>query len=519
MATAITSFNGLPVPRSSDHKWTKQYQAFLNANDPAGYYAWLQSNKPQFLPGGSMVDDPRATGGTVPGTTPGPIGQPPPVATVPSVWAPGAAPNTSRFGTYTLDPYLLASGTGSPGTAAPVPAVPSAAPVPPASIPAGGGGVGGAPGGAGVPPVVPPAAGPPIAPPGAMRPPQGPGGMLGGNEGGARQADRGGMFGNAGSSGNSGFGNQGMFGGNGPAGNAPNAQAPDGSGYIDLGPWGSGLLSAAATAAPGWAGVGLGALQAGMRGYNLTNTNTIRGTQGIPDTDFWQAIGALAGQNGYGALNGNALIANADQFMARLAAAGLPVEHPLAETVTGQPQDYGPFGIFGSTGPAASLKGASDMLGKASRGIVTNAGSNVGYGAGNYASTTGAPSGPAVINGGPTQMHVGGGGGSGNGGGNLGHQGSGNAGLGGPGSTSNTNGPGQASNATGQIGERGIGGGTYALGGYVRGRPDSIPDNRRIAANEGEYVIRNAAAKAAGRRLLGMLNTPAGAARLRGMLG
>ncbi len=103
----------------------------------------------------------------------------------------------------------------------------------------------------------------------------------------------------------------------------------------------------------------------------------------------------------------------------------------------------------------------------------------------------------------------------------LGGGGNGPTGLGGGGFSGNLSaGAGNAVSAGGTGGLRnGFGGGGYMGGGYVHGRPDSIPDNRRIAANEGEFVVRNAAAKKAGRKLLGMLNTPAGAARLRGMLG
>ena len=58
-----------------------------------------------------------------------------------------------------------------------------------------------------------------------------------------------------------------------------------------------------------------------------------------------------------------------------------------------------------------------------------------------------------------------------------------------------------------------------ARGGYVRGRPDRIPDNHTIHANEGEFVMRNSAAAAAGPALLGLINMPEGARRVRAILG
>jgi hypothetical protein len=59
----------------------------------------------------------------------------------------------------------------------------------------------------------------------------------------------------------------------------------------------------------------------------------------------------------------------------------------------------------------------------------------------------------------------------------------------------------------------------FDAGGRIPGRRDRIPDNRRISANEGEFVVRNAATAAAGPALLGLINTPSGARRVRAVLG
>lgn len=565
MATLI-----LPAPPSgAGNNWNKAWQAYQA--DPVGgyaaYYNFLaagQTSGPILAAGNYPAPGtPGAPSPQNPGGTPG--GSSTPSATVPDVWAPGGGTHDTRFGDYTLAPYLLASGTGSPGTSAPVPAVPSAAPVPPAAVPAGGGGAGGPAAGAGVPPAVPPAAVPPAAQPGAVRPPQGQGGMFGGNEGGARQADRGGMFGSPGSGGNSGFGNQPAASGNGASSNGmlgSDASAWD-QGYIDLGPWGSRLLGTAATLAPGWAGVGLGALQAGMRGYNTMNTNTIRGSQGIPDTDFGQFLGSVLGLNNYGGLDGNATVANPDQLGQRLGQVpayniandffgrfGAP-----AETAQGGTYSSGPGGLLGlifggadtralapgevnhlvrqttdpdisalwngadgNSGAGGSILGGVRNPGSSGASMTTGDAGMRGIGAGNLTDAHAIAKAKAqAYDAAQKQAALGFDGNQGNAFGlDRGFDAGNNSN---DRSSPNTNAAGQASNATGSFGQRGIGAGTYATGGYVRGQPDRIPDNRMIAANEGEFVVRNAAARAAGRRLLGMLNTPAGAARLRGMLG
>lgn len=458
---------------------------------------------------------------------------PPPATTVPDVWAPGAATNTSPFGDYTLDPYLLA--TGSPSAAAPVPAAPSAAPSSPLQLPANGGGVGGLPGGAGVPPVVPPTgtAPPPSGTP--MPSPQGQGGMFGGNEGGA-QGNHGGMLGNAGAGGNA---SGGMIG---PGGSAAGWNWGPNQG-IDLGPWGAGALQAASTLAPFPYGTAIGLAQTAMRGYNTANANAVRGSLGAPDLDFGQVVGSLLGLNGYGALAGNQTFINRDQ--------NTDVNgHPVAVTQGGY---YDPgflqrlfTGDQAGTAYTPEEKRRRDLAaarpsgGNGAPSLAGGFGSNdtsassVGQAYGLKPGTA-ALSGPAIVAGNtvaPTlsakeqaelALYNAKNGLDANGQASSGFTGNNGSatGMGGNGFSGNLSaGIGNAVSAGGTGGlQNGFGGGGYAHGGYVRGRPDRIPDNRRIAANEGEYVVQNAAAKAAGRRLLGMLNTPAGAKRLRGMLG
>lgn len=60
---------------------------------------------------------------------------------------------------------------------------------------------------------------------------------------------------------------------------------------------------------------------------------------------------------------------------------------------------------------------------------------------------------------------------------------------------------------------------SFAAGGMIPGPITPAIDDAWIKADQREFVVNRAAAKAAGPKLLGMLNTPAGARRLRGMLG
>jgi hypothetical protein len=163
--------------------------------------------------------------------------------------------------------------------------------------------------------------------------------LLAGNAGGAEGNH--GAFGGGGS-GSNGGGGGGLFGSNG------------GIGGINLGPVGAGLL-AGSTMLPGWAGMGMTALQAALRGVNTINTNQVRGSQGIPDTDPWQFVGSILGLNNYGGLGGNRTIANPDQLGQRLSQVpaynvansffgrfGAP-----AETEAGATYSPGPGGLLG----------------------------------------------------------------------------------------------------------------------------------------------------------------------------
>lgn len=58
----------------------------------------------------------------------------------------------------------------------------------------------------------------------------------------------------------------------------------------------------------------------------------------------------------------------------------------------------------------------------------------------------------------------------------------------------------------------------YAAGGQVGGQPDNVMDNRPIMANEGEFVVRNSAAKILGAGLLSALNDPRKAREIKGIL-
>lgn len=200
--------------------------------------------------------------------------------------------------------------------------------------------------------------------------------LLGGNAGGAQQAG-GGYGGNAG-------GAQGNQGGYGNAGGAQHTvQMPDGSrrtmsasaisgvpGAIDLGPVGAGMLSALAAAAPGWAGVGLGAAQAGLRGWNAYSADQLRGQQGLPGLDFGQYLGGVLGLNKYGDLGGDQTVANPNQFTSFINDRIAQMYAPNGTTLFGQPNLYNPnsmaetsYGQDYSSGPGGILGWVARQLG------------------------------------------------------------------------------------------------------------------------------------------------------------
>lgn len=359
---------------------------------------------------------------------------------------------------------------------------------------------------------------------GGIRGGSGPGGV--GNAGGASQP------GNAGAAGDA-AGHPGMggfrsatpsdFASRASAGAGQTASGESDRGYLDIGPVGKGLLSAASLVAPMPYSAIPSLLGAAGRAYNLFGpTADIRKEQGLPPTDFWQDVGAIGDLNGYGDFGGNATIANPQQLGDRLNQVpayrvandffgqfGAP-----AETQKGASYQPGPGGILGFLMRTFGLTDAearalspdeTDRLlkikppdpdiaalwagadGNAAGGQPHNATADVGFGAGNYASTTGAPSGPAITSGGgkDPQVQSGSGGSSGNAGGAQGAD-SHNAGQ--------TGGVGAQGNPLG-AGGNSQNGGMMARGGWVAGRPDRIVDNRPRRLDEGEFVVNRGQAR------------------------
>lgn len=341
----------------------------------------------------------------------------------------------------------------------------------------------------------------------------------------------------------------------------------DENGLIDISGVGSAVLGTATALAPGWAGAALSVAQMVARGYNVAQINDIRRKQGLPELDAGQIAGGVIGANGYGGLGGNTTVANPEQFTPAInthigdlynnnpnffGKPSLYGPNSLAETSNGQDYQEGPGGILGWLGrqvgvldgpkPAWSIRNTNAFLGgpgsmgsiatgaAGARGVKGgNSGfgtpnADVGFGAGNYASTTGAPSGPAITSGGPSsgagrltisKQHpgqysdgslipagmpgsmVGAGGGYGGGPG-----GSPNAGQS-MGNTSNASGLGNAAGA-------GIGGvsghdttavgssgqlGHIATGGWIPGNAAREGDNHLMATTPGEFVVRRGQAQ------------------------
>lgn len=130
-------------------------------------------------------------------------------------------------------------------------------------------------------------------------------------------------------------------------------------GAIDIGPVGSGLLSAS-TMAPGWVGLGLGALQGAGRLYNAAGpVNDVRANQGLPSLDAGQLAGAAFGLNQYGNLGGGNTVANPEQLGDRL-------NHVPAYALANQA--FGQFGTPAETSGGSSYQeGPGGLLGWAGR--------------------------------------------------------------------------------------------------------------------------------------------------------
>lgn len=351
MATTAT-FTGLPVPGSDDHHWTKAYQGFLANNDAAGYLAYLQQNFPGLLTpaqGGTGTQLPGGgTTGTGTGTTTPGVGA--------NVGFATAFPGLSIADTMNMSPSqvdaLAAShyaGLGisggvsgaSGGSSAPAP---SGSAMPPAG---------------GTTPVTNPV---PTPAPAGSSPPPGDGvptpgvGTGTGNQGTGSGSGTG-WGGNAG-------GAQGNHGGLGisQGGNAAGGQSSGGAntqgggqsaGFFNFGPnqginlgsVGSGLLSAAATAAPFPYGLPISLAQAAMRGFNVANGDAVRGSIGLPGQSIGQVLGAILGLNNRGDLSGNQTFANNEGEFKN------PVTGANTAVTAGGMYDQGflgggPFGIF-----------------------------------------------------------------------------------------------------------------------------------------------------------------------------
>lgn len=157
---------------------------------------------------------------------------------------------------------------------------------------------------------------------------------------------------------------------------------PGSLGYLDIGDIGTGLLGAASMVTPFPYSLIPTVLGAAGRGYNTSVTDAIRAAQGIPGLDIGQVIGSVLGLNNYGALNGNATVANPSQYgdlqksidakqtgsdpfasLFKTNTLGLPT----AETAGGAPYSDGLGGLLGlifggGTTPAASVQTTNDQL-------------------------------------------------------------------------------------------------------------------------------------------------------------
>jgi len=292
-------------------------------------------------------------------------------------------------------------------------------------------------------------------------------------------------------------------GGQGMAGPTPGVGDP-GNGYINLGKIGSGLLSAAAWAAPFPYSVPLTLAQLGMRGYNTAETDSNRSALGIPGLSVGQALGSILGWNNYGSLAGNQTIANREQGVRNPFGGGTsPV------TMGGIYHDaWGPLDMFGW---------GEDTLAYTPAELSARRSAAAGYA---MPKSTEAPS---TLMGdhyradlyGPMADPMA------RGGGTAATGSTAAAGYGNSGNAAKADGTAAGGRSTDAGGGYSADGGNYKgfrRGGFVPGRPDAVPDNRPIAADEGEFVVKRSAAKAAGRGLLRSLNTPAGAKKMRGLL-
>lgn len=457
----------------------------------------------------------------------------------------GQANQISRFGPGGLSAYNVGqsyAGQESPYGAPTTMPPPGGSPVPggllggtpapsPAPAPAPSPSPAPAPAPSPVPPTTPtpaPAPSPgPAGAPGGAGAGQGAGGQQGGGRGeGQGGNDRGG-YGGGGllGGGNSGWGGGGRGGGGGGGQQAPASGGQAASGWnfgpnqgFDLGQVGAGLLGAASLATPFPYGLPITAAQLGMRGYNTANANAVRSSLGVPSLDVGQTVGSMLGLNDYGALGGNQLFANKDQFHNPINGQGVGVSQGgyydpgfiarlggATEGTTYTPEEARMRQVM-----AAAQSGGGNAAGGTAPGAVRNPGSS-------GASTTTGAAGVRGIGAGslaPVNQKQ-----AIDQGGSLGSGGIDPRGVGGNAAGGGISGGGGIDASGRGYGGYDTGGGQYhatmARGGFIPGQPDHVMDNRPIMANEGEFVVRNAAAKALGPGLLGMLNDPKKAALFR----
>ena len=481
---------------------------------------------------GTAAGGPAPGGGVTPAAGgPGAVSIPAPQA----IMAPGIS-YSGRFGSYSDPGYQVGVSYAGPenpsapvaGSPAPAPQIPAPTPTPVAT-------------GTGSPAGAPGASPPPPQPPVGSPAPGGAPGATGGQGGGpARGGGIGGAFGGRG--GNQGFGG-GLLssgGGNGGRGLLSSGGTRGGSGLIDVGQTGGGLIDLGQVGAgalslagllPGWAGTAAGLAGLAGRAYNTSQVDSIRQQQGLPNLSLGQWAGSLLGGNNYGSMNGNTTIANPEQFQNRLdglygPAKSLgysPLNPSYAETLSGNPYNsfsIGPFNLGTST-PAwslqntnALLKGVKDpnywgILDPNMEGSIPNAAGQAGGGGKTVASPSTATPRVSTRDMSFDRGGNGYGGSTSNGGGGGDRQGN-----------DRSPGGGGLGNTSGGMDSHGKneGGGAFRRGGFVPGRPDGIPDNVPARVDQGEFVVKQSAAKAAGRGLLRSLNTPAGARRMRGLL-
>lgn len=541
MATTTPTWADLPVPGSSDHKWTKIYQQFKSTNDLAGYWNYLKTQRPQDLStqwGGSQTTTNTGSGGTNSGNNgnnnpgnpytnndpgnakttnllnfrppaPGVGGS---VATsapfndqytgIVNAQAQGNAPQLKAY----IDQFgRLAYTYGTPP------------PAPPTNPPPTTGG-----GNQNPPPTNNP---PPSTTPPQDNPPPLPGdhGTNGGNHGGTPGEGGGGdrnlsNFTSGGGNGGFNLGNvgtglgsaiNGWFNGGGTT--APVDQTT-GDNWVNMPGWLDKATWAASQALPMPWGLGIGLAREAGKAYNLSQSDAARQALGIGGLSFGQVLGGLLGSP-YGSYT-HTLVSNAEDNPAHVPVAiGYDnAWNDLTSTYNDgwfglgdDQQSMTPYGMYVANSlaqaaadydlqmqglPNKTFGGNSNNNGPmASAAGNTSSGYGITRTSDAYAAGTGDPVSYAMGD------HVGINGSSGS----LSTSSNGNGGR--FDSHGNVAGGGGNSSAWGGSGEK------MAKGGYVQGDP-AIGDNQPIRATPGEFMINRQSAEALGPNILHRLNDP-----------